>query len=79
MCLEGVCNGNMVLLLPGQAGREGFNDFLCVCITVSQPILYVGCLVRWVLVSCGTHSTAQEAWVLMSTVYAQLGSCGREV
>lgn len=35
--------------------------------------------VCWVLVSCGTHSTAQEAWVLVSTVYAQLGSRGREV
>lgn len=42
-------------------------------------VLCVGCLVCCVLVSCGTHSAAQEAWVLMPTVYAQLGSCGREV
>lgn len=47
MCLEGVCNGNLVLLLPGQADREGFDDFLCVASPCHNPfcmlgVLYVG-------------------------------------
>lgn len=46
MYLEGVCSSNLVLLLPGQAGKEEFDDSVC-CITVSQPVLNVGFCELW--------------------------------
>lgn len=42
VCLEGVCNGNPVLFLPGLAGREGLGDFLLIASLCDDPSCTLG-------------------------------------
>lgn len=37
MCLEGVCNGNLICSLPGPANEEGPGDFMLVASLCQDP------------------------------------------